>query len=235
MARQSAQHLTTRLLALAGICLGTAAHADVIANYDLDYVDPTRTATATTPPTVSSGRYYAEGDTQIYTSDTHGIRVDGGEPKLATIADSVANEEYGTFAITVDPGLQLNLTSLEIGMQIIRGADGEKFTVHLRSSLDSFANDIATATLVGDSNVDTVDGDRSFDLSDATFQGLAGTTTFRLYLVSDVGSRTEGSNYVRITPDVVLNGTVVPEPATVGLMGLGSLLMLRRRPGSDGV
>lgn len=234
-----AQRLATRTLTLAGLCLGTAAfafgtiaHADVIASYDLQYVDSTRTANATTPPNVDSGRYYAHGDTEIYTSNHHGIRVDGGEPNIATISDAVANDEYGEFAITVDPGLQLNLSSLDLGMLINRGTDEETFTLHLRSSIDSYASDIDTASLNGDSDTEIADGSGSFDLSDSAFQGLTGTTTFRLYMVSDVGSRTDGSNYVRITPDVVLNGDVVPEPGTIGLVGLGSLLMLRRRRGA---
>lgn len=239
MAWNLPQQMTARPLALAGLCLGAAAFAtgttataDVIASYNLDYVDDTRTDTATTAPEITSSRYFAFGTTQIYNSDNHGKRIDGGRgATVATIDDAVANDEYGAFTITVGSGMQMDLSSLDIGMQITRGADDESFTVHLRSDIDNFAHDVGTATLMGDSSVDVVNGIGTFDLSGAAFQGLTGSITFRLYLVTDIGSRTDGSQYIRITPDVVLNGAVtpVPEPGSLALCGLGVLMLHRRR------
>lgn len=241
MIRHLLQRVSARTLAL-GLCFGAAAFvsgatatADVIATYDLEYVDATRTAVATTVPGVTASRYFAHGTTQIYSTDNHGKRIDGGRGgTVATIQDAVANDEFGRFTFTVASGMQLNLSSLNIGMQITRGADDESLTVHLRSSLDGFANDIDIATLMGDSSVNVVDGTGEFDLSGAAFQGLTGTTTFQLYMVTDIGSRTDGSQYIRIMPNVVLNGTVapIPEPGSLALCAVGgTLLMLRRRGG----
>jgi len=142
------------------------------------------------------------------------LRIDSGAnaSKVATIDAAVANDIAGEFSVTPRRGRQLNLTSLEIGMQLTRGADSESFTVHLRSSLDDYATDIATATLKGSSSKDVVNGRGSFDLSGPQFQGLQKTVTFRLYMVSDIGSRKDGSQYIRITPDVVLNGSVETVP-----------------------
>ncbi|MFA9478809.1 PEP-CTERM sorting domain-containing protein [Phycisphaerales bacterium AB-hyl4] len=235
---------TQRLIArTAGLCLGmatfalsTPVYADVIVSYPLNWsggnVVETSAPAGSVHPDVTASDYNALGGTEISrSSQTHFIRVDSGDnaAKLATIADSIANDMYGQFEVTVDPGMLLNLSSLEFGMQITRGADTEFFTVHLRSSLDNYASDIDTATLMGDSDVENVDGSALFDLTDAAFQNLTDPIDFRLYMVTDIGSRTDGSNIVRIASDVVLNGTVVPEPSAVALMGLGSLLVLGRR------
>ena len=196
------------------IAPAASAWAQALATYDLTYVDDSRTA----PPAVQRGveatRYTARGPTRLTTSRTHMLRIDSGAnaSKVATIDAAVANDIAGEFSVTPRRGRQLNLTSLEIGMQLTRGADSESFTVHLRSSLDDYATDIATATLKGSSSKDVVNGRGSFDLSGPQFQGLQKTVTFRLYMVSDIGSRKDGSQYIRITPDVVLNGSVETVP-----------------------
>lgn len=244
MHRQFLRCLSTHPIALAGVCLGVAtfaagtdAHADVIASYSLTYVDNGRTAPPTVQPGITGSRYFAHGGSQIFTSHNHGIRLDnGGSDLVGTIEEAVDNGVYGEFTVTVGPELQLDLTSLEIGMQLSRGADNESFEVHLRSSLDNYAQDIDVATLMGNGSVDTVNGTGSFDLSGASFQNLTGSITFRLFLVSNIGSRNDGSEYIRVTPNVVLNGatSAIPEPATLALMGLGGVLMLRRRAASRG-
>lgn len=190
------------------------ACAEALAAYDLTFVGESRTGVPAAHGGVDATRYSARGPTQISTSKTHLVRLDSGinASKVETISAAVANDAYGEFSVTPKRGRQLNLTSLEIGMQLTRGADDESFTVHLRSSLDDYAKDIATATLKGNSNADVVDGRNSFDLSGPTFQNLTGTVTFRLYMVSDISSRSDGSQYIRITPKVVLNGVVEKVP-----------------------
>ncbi|MFA9478959.1 PEP-CTERM sorting domain-containing protein [Phycisphaerales bacterium AB-hyl4] len=237
MKLQVTQRLFPRAITLAGLgfavvgsVFGTAAHADVIVSSDLTYLTTSRAEMTAVDDNVTVSEYTAHGNTAFSTSRTHFIRVDtaGNAARLATISDSVDNDLYGEFEITVDSGWQMNLSSLDIGMQLSRGADTESFTVHLRSSLDNFAEDIAATTLGGDGSVNVVNGSGSFDLSDAAFQALTDSVTFRMYMVTDIGSRTDGSQYVRIMPDVVLNGTVVPEPGTLGLAALGSVFVLGR-------
>ena len=236
--------LIARSTTLAGLCLGlatltfsTPAHADVIVDYTFLGGAPVETSkpAANEHDDVTASDYVASGGSEISrNSQSHFYRVDDpadAAAKVATISDSVANDVYGQFGVTVDPGMQINLTSLDFGMQLTNGADSESFTVHLRSSLDNYANDIGTVTLLGDSEVADVSDSVAFDLTDAAFQNLTGSIDFRLYMVTDIGSRDDGSEYVRITSDVVLNGTtaVVPEPGALGLMGLGGVLMLGRR------
>lgn len=63
----------------------------------------------------------------------------------------------------------------------------------------------------------------SIDLTDARFQGLS-SITFRIYASDDW---TAGTVY----DDILVNGTVapVPEPAALGLLGMGALALLGRR------
>ncbi len=229
--------LTSRTLALAGVCLGSAAlivgmpaHADVIVSYSF----PASTSTSTSSPVssvhtdVTATDYTAQGGTQIGTTTTHYANLDNIS-SITTITDAVANNVYGQFSVTVADGSYLDLSSLAFGMRNDRGNDGEVFTVHLRSSLDSYANDIATVTQSGDSAITTVETSESIDLSGAAFQNLAGTTTFRLYMVSNIDESRAQSQFVRISPNVVLNGTIIPEPGSIALAGLGSLMLLPRR------
>ncbi len=52
---------------------------------------------------------------------------------------------------------------------------------------------------------------------------VTGTTTFRIYSYSPAaGSSVDYDN-------LVINGDVVPEPASLGLLGAAGLLALRRR------
>lgn len=194
------------------VAAAAPAHAEAVVTYDMTFVDRTRTGVPAVHSSVTATRYTARGNTQISTSRTHLMRLDTSvnASKVATIDAAIASDTCGEFSVTVKRGRQLNLASLDIGMQLTRGADGESFNVHLRTSLDDYAQDIATATLKGDSNADVVDGRGSFDLSAPQFQNLSGTVTFRLYMVSDIGSRSEGSRYVRIMPNVVLNGSATP-------------------------
>jgi hypothetical protein len=61
------------------------------------------------------------------------------------------------------------------------------------------------------------------DLSDAAYQGIA-SVTFRYYPITDQSGRT-----IEIS-SMVLNGeAVVPEPGVLALVGLGSVMVMRRR------
>jgi|GEM_PF-3022741 len=240
--------LPARIALLTGVGIviaiaGTPVDAAVIVKYTLA---PSVSGSTRSDPTeihdgITAAKYLAHGDTQIGSS-SHFIRVDSVDPddgipystKLATIESAVQYNMYGEFGVTVDDGMMLNLSSLEFGMRNDRGVFGQFFSVHVRSSLDDFASDIATATQIRTAaDTDTTQGpDRTLvHLTDADYQQLTGTVTFRLYMVTSIVDNTGSSEYIRIMPDIVLEGEAspIPEPAMLGLAGLGGLLMLRRR------
>ncbi len=229
------QRLIARTITFAGLCLGpavlalgTSAHAAVIVSSGLTRINDSEAQMTAVDDNVTVSAYTAGGATRISASNNHWVRVDDGTnaADLATITASRTANLYGEFTVTPDDGMQLDLTSLDIGMQIARGTSEETFIVHLRSSLDGYTNDIDTASMVGGGATAIVDGSGSFDLSGV--QNLTGATTFRMYMVTDVTDK-NGAQYVRIMPDVVLHGTVVPEPGSIALAGLGALCVLMRR------
>lgn len=243
MIRRPSSNLAALALAFSGICLGMFAFADgapaladVIVSYNLAAAasTTTRSTAAAVHADVTASSYTASGGTAIAATGTHYVQVDTSSGKLATLDAAIANNVYGEFSVTVDSGMRLDLSSLAFGMRNDRGVIGEVFTVHLRSSLDNYASDVASVSQVRVDNATTQGPTlQSITLNSAAFRNLTGTTTFRLYMVTNIVDHA-GSQFVRITPNIALNGTIsaVPEPGTCALAGLGGLFMLCRRLGA---
>ena len=94
--------------------------------------------------------------------------------------------------------------------------------IDLRSSVDDYATSIGTVT-------QGVGGFTAQSISLASLGTTTGPVTFRLYLF-DNPAGTNGGNDSKLDT-VVVNGTVaaVPEPASLGLLGLGGVALLGRR------
>jgi hypothetical protein len=129
--------------------------------------------------------------------------------------DSLA---YFTFTLTPASGYQLNLTSFVFSST--RSFDGPT-SLYLRSSLDSFTDNIATVSSGTTINLTT----------GATYQNLTESIEFRLY--GDSGTSSGG--ILRIS-DFTFNGSVVaaiPEPsscaAIFGAATLAGATWYRRR------
>lgn len=239
-----------RTIALAALGLGLtgfaapSADAAVIVSSDLTRSTDTKALITAVDPNVTVSEYYeAFGGTVISGDNNHYFgRLDGSSSSrianremVETIDAAVENEIYGTFTIDVADGMQLSLTSLTIGMQINSDtATSGTFWVHLRSSADDFASDIALPVSLAADGAANTDGIGTFDLT--ALAGLTGETTFNLYMVLNNLPTNPQTKYIRIMPDIVLEGEVapIPEPAMLGLVGLGGLLVLRRRRAQAG-
>jgi hypothetical protein len=143
-----------------------------------------------------------------------------------TVGDAVANNDYFSFVITADTGYTLTLTNFSVFLN--RSPTGPtNFT--LRSSADGFSADIATWVRTG-----TTAGWESTPLS---ISGL-NSVEFRLYgyqAGSSPGTaRVAESGAAGLGPDRALDagifGSVVPEPGTAVIYGLGlaALAAIRR-------
>jgi hypothetical protein len=148
------------------------------------------------------------------------LRVDP-QGNSATAAAAVTNNKYFQFTVTPDPGTELDLTSLTF--DVARGGAGTPRGVVVRSSADNFAADLFQQDIGTARPTYTP---VSIDLSGPSFQDLtaASPLTFRVYSYSPAaGSSLDFDN-------IVLNGTVVPEPAAAGLaLAAGFGLLVRRR------
>ncbi len=140
-----------------------------------------------------------------------------------TAADNLAGGEFMTFTITADPGFTLNL--FDIDYRAARnGGGGAINRLNLYVSVDGGAFGLVGTTLtLGDTSSPGV---TTRDLSGATFQGIESAQFAFVFF--------NGNNQRGYLDDIVLTGTVIPEPSTYALLlgGLGALHFLRRRRNS---
>lgn len=131
-------------------------------------------------------------------------------------AQAITNAVF--FSFTVTPNASMSLTDLQF--DAARGGGGTPRGYDIRSSVDNFATDLGTADLA---TVRPTYTHVTIDLSGAAFQNLTTPTTFRFYVYSPGGGSSVDFD------NIVLNGAATPEPASLSLVGLGGLTLLRRR------
>jgi len=118
--------------------------------------------------------------------------------------------KYFTFTLDAKDGYAINFSSFEYRAQ--RSNTGPT-SFAFRSSIDGFTTNIGSPTATG----------ATIDLTAPQFQHLTNPIEFRLY-----GYDSGSGNGTFSVNDYTFNGTVeaVPEPGTLALVGVGSLLML---------
>ncbi len=149
---------------------------------------------------------------------------DTGDATNSTLANAIAGNDYIQFIVTPNAGASFSLTSFVFSWD--RSNTGPT-SVTLRSSIDSFASDIGSVTGLSAS----ITTGNTISITGITNRNVA--TTFRLYGYG--GTATGGTGGFDTSTNVVnvqLNGTAIPEPTTVALIGLGTgfvLMRIRRR------
>lgn len=148
----------------------------------------------------------------------------GGQQGLDTTAKAVDNGDSYDFSVTARPGFVLDLNAGTLTLQD-RTSHASTFSYSVFSSVDSFATALASYSLT----LADVWTSRTVDLTGAPFDDLS-SVTFRLVL-SDTSPANSPDLYF---DNITLNGLVlpIPEPTTVTLMLLGTLLLARSRQGS---
>jgi hypothetical protein len=146
------------------------------------------------------------------------LRIDPGAGST-TVNDAVADNRFWTFSVTPGDG-PLNLQSLQFDAG--RGGSTTARGFALRSSLDGFAANIVAGDVPAQRPSFTP---YDIDLTAPVYQNLpVGTpVVFRIYVYSPGGGATLEFDNVR------LNGALVPEPGSAGMLGLGLALLFRLR------
>jgi hypothetical protein len=156
----------------------------------------------------------------------------GGNSLNSSGWDTLDDTDYVTFGFTVAPGFSVDLESLWFGSRSSNSGPGELGVFY---SGDNFAAPVFTFNQAGTNFNNSI-----ADLSALT--GLTGTVEFRIYALSDqradgdtgissggtfrVGDhRDSDGNFTEMR----LEGTVIPGPASLALLGLGGLAAARRR------
>ena len=139
-----------------------------------------------------------------------------GDVTSGTQANAISGGDYFAFTITPDANYQMELVRLTFEFDVT-GPFTSNFA--LRSSEDSFAGNLGTGQTTGQSNADIP---LAFDEVDAAI-------TFRVYIWDN--SSSSAADRRTLLDDVTLEGSIVliPEPGSLVLLGVGSLLMMSRR------
>ncbi len=143
-----------------------------------------------------------------------------------SLANTLTDGTYFSFTITPSSGTDFSLTSLSF--LAAAGGSSTPRAFYVFSSIDGFSasnlllSDSTSGTLkVGAANLTSY----SLDLSGAQYQNLTEAVTFRIYIQSP------GATSSLLFSDILVAGSVVPEPTTTALFALafGWGIISRRR------
>jgi hypothetical protein len=219
------------LFALVLACGGAAASGAMIVGYDLGSSDG---SIVSSPATTVAANVSASALTRGSAFTPAAVYVGGTDGSLnsasssahgPTTADALAAGFYAEFAVTVDSGYQLDLTSI----QVFSYSQNRDRTLGVFYSLDGFATSLGDVVIENSltGGLDTI------TLAD---NGVTGTITFRLAIAETVGAFEQRGfgNVLGSNNDIVLNGTVtaIPEPSTFMLLAtslLGPLAYTSRK------
>ena len=223
---------TTWILAAAlalGLGLGTRAAAAPIATWDIANAPGSGASVGFTATDVTATALTAVGVTPWTFGQTGFVAAAGWAPGL--VADP---GKYFEFSVTVASGSGVQFNSM--GLALLRGIQGANHGAQLwdlRASTDGFATSVLVQTLDISSSAADTQVIFSVDLSALGTQ--TGTVTFRLYgydytSPADYAGLGNDSGWVIFGTgvDLGIDGTVVsvvPEPASLPLVGLGLVLV----------
>lgn len=210
-----------------------SSQAAVIANYDFEG----NVATSIINPTgatagdvgVGSGLNLnlgagAGGDILGGNSNGFGFTLATTAGVPTTLADAFAADDYITFTVTPDAGNSIEFTTLDFDIRVNAVANGiNEYAVF--SSVDGFAS---TADAFETGAITVAAATTAVSQIDLSGLGpVTSATEFRIYVYgsSVTGNSNTGSDY----DNIVLQGTVVPEPSSAALLGLGGLAFILRR------
>lgn len=225
------RHALVAVVAMAIVGLAANANAATVAMYEF-----TSGSASSAGPLGSDigfeagivGAAFTGDRLEIQGVDTAGGAI-GGTVYTDPDATRIADENWVTFTITVPSTQQINLTTLDFDYTEI---DPASFLLGMYTSKTGFTEGdhllglFRAGTTAG---TFTTNNGTSVDLSAAAFQNLSDETVeFRFLLGDDSGA----TSRIHVLDNIELVGdiTLIPEPSSATLLGLGGLaLILRRR------
>ncbi|HPD14904.1 MAG TPA: PEP-CTERM sorting domain-containing protein [Planctomycetota bacterium] len=147
------------------------------------------------------------------------LRVDP-DGNSSSLAQAITNNKYFVFALQPDLNYELDLLQLEF--LTARGGAGTPRGWGLRSSVDGYASTIAGADIT---TVRATWSSVTVPLPASYFEGITGPVTFRMYVYSPADGSTIEFDNIRLIGEA----TLLPEPATMSLLAVGALILVRRR------
>ncbi len=236
--RQMRLNSSIAIIALVAFVVATSstvAHAAMLVKYT--FAESTgainNPSAAQTAPNFTAANLTATSTSKgagITTANYNLFIGNGGQPntalsirgtQLSSEALAISNNRY--FEFTLTPSASYTFTSLNtVVFDWARGGNDGTRGIYVYASTDGFATSTKIGQQVNSSGT-------AWNIGQTYNIGLTNVTTpvvFRFY------ARAEGSDNRDLRFDnIVINGTValIPEPASLALLGLGGLLMLPRR------
>lgn len=169
-----------------------------------------------------------------FAANGRGADTPAGSGGVFDNASSLAQNAYFSFSLQPTAGNQLQLTS--ITFDVGAGSSSSNRGYDLRSSMDNYAASLATEAFA--QNQTTYVENAAMEYVVVNLSSFAAVTdaapiTFRMYAWNgDPGNAGRGLAAKNVDFDnIVVTGvaSAVPEPASVALLGLGTLALLHRR------
>lgn len=161
-------------------------------------------------------------------SSSHNAFIRSSASGDTTESAAVSNDDSWSFTLTPHAGVTMSLTSLDFQHGNNSQATGVSFTSNfiVRSSLDGFSSNLGTGVYSRTtSSTSATFSTANIDLSGAEFQNLTAPITFKIF---EFDASTNSQDIARLD-NVVVNGTTVPEPTGLVVLGLAAALWGRRR------
>ncbi len=221
------------LLACVVVTWSAPAHADMLVQYTFvessvginnpsaAQTAPNFTATNMTATSTSKGAGITNANYNLFFGPTGAPNTALSIRGTALTSESAAINNNRYFEFTLTPGTGYTFASLDtLVFDWARGGDQGTRGIYAYVSTDGFATSTKIGQQVNSSGTAWNIG-QSYNIG---LTNVTGPVVFRFY------SRAEGADNRDMRFDnIVVNGTLIPEPASLALMGIGGLLMLSRR------
>jgi len=144
-----------------------------------------------------------------------------------TRTGAIAQDDYLTFSVDVDSGYTVSFASLSFyTLRDATGGAGAPDSYSVFTSQDGFASSVGTDIGGIVATTGTTFTQHTLDLSGfSNLQAVTTATEFRIYMWTTNGIGGASERQFRLD-EVALDGTVIPEPAVIGLVGIATMGLL---------